>query len=325
MRPILRPIYGGAAFLARERPSVAGAGRNLLFLLLLLFSALLLGPRASEAQEAPDPVLQSRIQERVQGFRGEVGVYVRHLETGAFAGLQADSLFPAASMVKLPLLVSLYDHVERGVLDLDARLPYHDSLFYGAKDDGDMVNTMRPGETVTLSKLAFFMISISDNTASLWIQGLVTGADVNRWLGEHGFRDTRVNSRVEGRRGDWERYGWGQTTPREMAELLVMVREGRAVSTEASEAMYRTLTTIYWDDEALSSIPATVQVASKQGAVSASRSEVLLVNAPAGDYVLCVITKDQEDRSWEPDNEGYVLLRDISRIVYEHFEDRRLP
>jgi len=321
----MRPIHGGAAFLARERPSVASVGRQLLLLLLLLCSALLLRPWASEAQEVPDPVLQSKIQERVQGFRGEVGVYVRHLESGASAALQADSLFPTASMVKLPLLVSLYDHVERGALDLDARLAYHDSLFYGAEGDGDIVNTMRPGETVTLSKLAFFMISISDNTASLWIQGLVTGADVNRWLEEHGFRATRVNSRVEGRSGDRETYGWGQTTPREMAELLVMVRQGRAVSPKASEAMYRTLTNIYWDDEALSSIPATVQVASKQGAVSASRSEVLLVNAPTGDYVLCVITREQDDRSWDAGNEGYVLLRDISRIVYEHFEHRRSP
>ena len=293
--------------------------------LLLLAGLAVAWPLAGAAQEVADPALQSKVEERVRDFRGQVGVYVRHLETGATAALQADSLFPTASMVKLPLLVSLYDHVERGALDLDTRLAYHDSLFYGARDDGDIVNTMRPGETVTLSKLAFFMISMSDNTASLWIQGLVTGADVNRWLRENGFQATRVNSRVEGRRGDWERYGWGETTPREMAELLVMVREGRAVSPEASEAMYRTLTNIYWDDEALSSVPATVQVASKQGAVSASRSEVLLVNAPTGDYVLCVITKDQEDRSWDADNEGYVLLRDLSRIVYDHFVPHRKP
>ena len=167
------------------------------------------GHGALEAGEVPDSALQSRIQERVQGFRGEVGVYVRHLESGAFAAVQADTLFPTASMVKLPLLVSLYDHVERGDLDLDSRLAYDDSLFYGAKGDDDIINTMRPGETATLSKLAFFMISISDNTASLWIQGLVTGEDVNRWLADHGFRATRVNSRVEGRRGDWERYPQG--------------------------------------------------------------------------------------------------------------------
>jgi beta-lactamase class A len=49
----------------------------------------------------------------------------------------------------------------------------------------------------------------------------------------------------------------------------------------------------------LSQIPPTVQVASKQGAVNQSRSEVVLVNAPSGDYVFCVITKNQQDESWE--------------------------
>jgi beta-lactamase class A len=259
------------------------------------------------------------LEARIEEFNGDVGIYVRHLETGASVAIRADSLFPTASMIKLPILVTLYDQVERGLWDLDARLTYNDSLFYGDQDDDDIVNKMRPGETVTLSKLAFFMISTSDNTASLWIQGLVGGANVNRWLAEHGFESTRVNSRVEGREGDRESFGWGQTTPREIAELLVMVREGRAVSPRASSEMYRTLTDSYWDDEALSAIPPTVQAASKQGAVSASRSEVLLVNAPTGDYVFCVITNRQEDTGWEEDNEGFVLLRDVSRIVYEHF------
>jgi beta-lactamase class A len=251
-----------------------------------------------------------------------VGVYVRHLETGATASINPDSLFPTASMIKLPLLVGLYDHVERGLLRLEDRLVYHDSLHYGSEDDDDVVNKMRPGAAVTLSKLAFHMISISDNTASLWIQGLVTGADVNRWLEEHGFHATRVNSRVAGREEARSEFGWGQTTPREMAELLVMVRQGKAVSEKASAAMYRTLSAIYWNDEALSAVPPTVQAASKQGSVSASKSEVLLVNAPGGDYVLCLITKNQEDRGEADDNEGFVLLRDVSRLVWEHFVPR---
>ena len=277
------------------------------------------GTPSLRAQGVPDPDLQGKLETRVRDFRGDVGIYVRHLGTGATAGVAADDLFPTASMVKVPLLITLYDQVDRGILDLEARVAYHDSLYYGDEEDDDIFNKMRPGETVTLSKLAFFMISISDNTASLWIQGLVGGVAVNRWLEEHGFQGTRVNSRVEGRQADRERFGWGQTTPREMAELLVLIREGRAVSPEASEAMYRTLTDSYWDDEALSAIPPTVQAASKQGAVSASRSEVLLVNAPTGDYVLCIITNNQEDRSWVEHNEGYVLLRDLSRIVYDHF------
>jgi beta-lactamase class A len=63
-----------------------------------------------------------------------------------------------------------------------------------------------------------------------------------------------------------------------------------------------------------------VQAASKQGAVDQSRSEVVLVNAPSGDYVFCLITKNQQDESWTYDNEGYVLLRRVSALLWRHFE-----
>jgi len=105
-----------------------------------------------------------------------------------------------------------------------------------------------------------------------------------------------------------------------MADLLVRIREGKVISQRASERIYRNLVRIYWDSEARSQIPPYVQAASKQGAVDQSRSEVVLVNAPHGDYVFCVITKNQKDESWTPDNEGYVLLRNVSRILWNYFE-----
>ena len=84
--------------------------------------------------------------------------------------------------------------------------------------------------------------------------------------------------------------------------------------------MYRHLTRSYWTDVALSQIPPWVQAASKQGFVSRSRSEVVLVNAPHGDYVFSVITKEQEDQRWVEDNEGYVLIRRVSALLWKTFE-----
>jgi len=82
------------------------------------------------------------------------------------------------------------------------------------------------------------------------------------------------------------------------------------------------LTRIYWNGEALSQVPPWVQAASKQGAVDHSRSEVVLVNAPSGDYVFSVITKGQVDSSYAGDNAGYVLLRKVSALLWSSFEPR---
>ncbi len=289
-----------------------------LFLLLVLLAGCELPNSQAHRAETPDPALQQKLEQLIDGFQGDVGIYVRHLDSGKTAAIRADELFPTASMIKVPILLKMYDLIEQGAMDFHGKIVYRDSLLYAGED---ILGSFKDGEEIALSKVIMLMITTSDNTASLWLQHLAgTGTAINEWLAEHGYTQTRVNSRTEGRRGDWELYGWGQTTPREMSDLFVMIREGRAVSQAASDAMYRTLTRIYWNEEALSEIPPFVQAASKQGAVNQSRSEVVLVNAPGGDYVFTVITKNQEDQSWEADNAGFVLLRNVSRLLWDHFE-----
>ena len=296
-------------------------------ILLLHLVAFLVAAAPAGAQvvaptpaERMDTALVTKLERLAEGFHGQVGVYVRHLPSGATAAISADSVFPTASMIKVPLLLTLYDRVERGELDLASIQRRPETLQYQYVESTDVVGYMATGDSLPLSELAFLMLTVSDNVASLWIQALVGGGGaVNEWLAGHGFRDTRVNSRTPGREEARSVYGWGQTTPREIAAALVMIRQGRAVGPHASESMYRMLTNSYWKNEALSQIPPTVQVASKQGFVDRSRSEVVLVNAPRGDYVLAVITKDQADTTYAETNEGYRLIRAVSRAVYEHF------
>lgn len=290
-------------------------------LVLASLLATLLAPAlGAQARERPDRALQRQLDSLVQGFRGTVGIYVRHLPSGRTASVNADSVFPTASMVKVPILIATFDALERGALDFHQELVYTDSLLYPGED---LVGGLADSTKLALSKLTLLMITTSDNTASLWLQALAgTGTAINAWLEGHGFDSTRVNSRTPGREGNRTLYGWGQTTPREMARLLVLIREGKAVSPAASEEMYRHLTRSYWTGEALSALPPWVQAASKVGAVNQSRSEVVLVNAPSGDYVFCIITKNQADESWEPSNEGYVLIRRLSALLWRHFEPK---
>ena len=265
--------------------------------------------------------LETAILGLIQDFNGEVGVYVRHLSSNTEVGVNENKIFPTASMVKVPILVKIFDKIEAGALTMDSVVIFNKSLInYPWKGD-DALARFNDGEDITISKLLTHMITFSDNHASLWLQDIAgSGTAVNTWLKENAFVHTRVNSRTIGREAEYEEFGWGQTTPREMAELLVMIRESRAVSPSASADIYRHLTRIYWDDEALSQIPPTVQAASKQGEVSQSRSEVVLVNAPGGDYVFCIITNNQADKRFTQDNEGFILIRSLSKLLWQHFE-----
>ncbi len=261
--------------------------------------------------------LELELRELVTGFKGDVGIYVEHLQTGETISINADSLFPSASMVKVPILAGIFKKLEAGELTYDGAQVYDSTRYYPGSD---VTGNLRSGAEISLHKLIFLMLSFSDNTASLWLQELAgTGTNINALMDELGLPNTKVNSRTPERQEFQQQYGWGMTSPRQMATLLKKIRAGEVVSEAASEEMYRLLTKTLWDKEAISQLPPYVNVASKQGAVNRSRSEVLLVNGPDGDYVLCFITKNQEDMSWNSDNEGWVLLRAVSKAVWTHY------
>jgi beta-lactamase class A len=290
--------------------------RSVLALLLLCAAAPL---RLSAQRPHVDRALQAQLEAAVQGFHGKVGIYVRNLRTGREAAIWADSAFPTASMIKVPILLATFDAIDQGRLSYTQQLIYTDSLAY--VDEDELGYQLKDSAKVRLGWIEMMMLTLSDNTSALWLQALSgTGVNINSWLARNGFEVTRMNSRTPGRRVIWEQYGWGMTSPREMSELLVMIREGRAVSPAASQEMYRHLTRSYWTGEALSQIPPWVQAASKQGAVDRSRSEVVLVNAPHGDYVFCIITKENADTSYGSNNEAWALIRRVSALLWRHFE-----
>jgi len=265
--------------------------------------------RASLAQE---------LERAIAGFDGTVGLYVNHLQTNEQYAHKADERFPTASMIKVPIMATLFDRIDRGELSYSKKLKWDRKRIYPGHD---LLAKVVDGEQISLEQLLVLMLAFSDNTASLWLQELAgTGTRINEWLAHNGYSNTRMNSRTPGRKRDWEKFGWGQTTPREMARLLVQIWTGRGFTHAAAETMHRHLTRSVLTHGALEEIPPDVQVASKQGAVSASRSEVFLVHAPHGAYVCCVITKKQADQSWQRHNAGYQLIRRVSRVLWQHFE-----
>jgi beta-lactamase class A len=286
---------------------------------IVLFVTLLFLVYTADSQTRTDERLTKELHKLMKDFKGDAGIYVQNLRTGKVASINADTIFPTASMIKVPIMCGVFDKIEKKELIYHQNLTYRDSLLYAGED---ILGSFKDGEKIQLSKVQMLSITTSDNTASLWLQKLVGSEHINKWLSENGFEHTRLNSRTAGRQAFQKLYGWGQTTPREMAMLVKKIRDGQAVSPAASERMYRNMVRIYWDAEALSEIPPYIQAASKQGAVNRSRSEVVLVNAPHGDYVFCIATKNQKDESWTSDNEGYRLIRNLSKLLWNYYEPK---
>lgn len=260
------------------------------------------------------------MEETIKGFNGDIGIYVKSLKTGKIVAINADTVFPTASMVKIPILLGVIDKMNKGELSYHQSLVYKDSLLYAGVD---ILGSFKNNEQVDLSKVIMLMLTTSDNTASLWLQSLAgTGTRINEIMQEIGYKNTRVNSRTTGREENRTTYGWGQTTPYEMANIVERIYRKEIFNDSSCIAMMRLLGRNYWDEEGLSSIPPTVEVFSKNGAVNASRSEVMLVNAPHHPYVVCIITKNNKDQSWDRNNEAWTLTRRLSSLLWRYFEPK---
>lgn len=268
-----------------------------------------------------DKKLQENIEEAIQRFNGDIGIYVKNLRTGKIVSINADTIFPTASIVKVPILIGIMDKIHRGELAYDSTLVYKDSLLY---EGVDILGSFKNDEKILLKKVIMLMLTASDNTASLWLQSLAgKGSRINEILDSFGLVYTRINSRTPGRENSRTLYGWGQTTPKEMGIIFEKIYRNEIFSVSACDRMLRSLGRNYWDlNEAISQIPPYIEVFSKNGCVNASRSEVLLVNAPHNPYIFCIFTKNNKDTQWTHANEAWTLARKISLILWRYFEKK---
>lgn len=282
---------------------------------LLIFFVL---PLSYGQAQRTDKQLKTKIANAIQGFRGDVGIYVKHVDKNREVNIRGDELFPTASIVKVPILVGVFQKIFEGKLRLDQKLIYRDDRQYGGSG---LMQFFKDSVETDLATLVSLMLTYSDNVTSIWSQELAGGGEsINPLLESLGFSQTRVNSRTSGRESDWEQYGWGQTTAKEMSTLFEMIRKGEVISPSHSDKMYRFLKNQFYNGGSLSQFPATVNCISKTGALNDARGETVLVNAPHGDIVFTILTKNNEDQRWTDENEADVLIRKIAQIIWNHYE-----
>ncbi|MFT4092858.1 MAG: serine hydrolase [Niabella sp.] len=284
------------------------------FLILLVFIV------SSVCGQKTDRKLEAGIKKEIAGFNGDIGVYVHHLKKNKIVTINADTVFPTASIVKVPILTGVFQKIANGTLKLSQEFVYNAGRAYGGSG---LMQFYKDSAKTDLSTMISLMLTYSDNVASIWLQELSGGgAAVNRLMDSLGLVNTKVNSRTEGRQAIWEKYGWGQTTPREMARLFTLIRQGKVIGARYSDKMYRYLKNQFYNGRSLSQIPATINAISKTGSVNEARGEVVLLNAPHGDIVFCILTKNNKDQSWTDDNEAEVLTRKIAALIWNHYEPK---
>lgn len=273
------------------------------------------GPATSAFVRADTATLHRTLDAIAAAHHGVLGYTVENLDTGERLSLRGDETFSTASLIKVPILVTLYDLVRQKQLSLDDPLTV---LTIDKVPGSGMLQFMHPGMTLSVRDAAVLMSDLSDNTATNLLLDRIIIRRVWEKMEALGLPHTKVHSktflRISSVAMDSSvKYGLGVSTPNEMARLFAMLANGKAVSPAADSEMLDILS----NNADMESMQRTVQglaVPHKTGATDSVRTECALFRLQSR-VVACGFTKQNTDTRWVVDNEAQISLGRIGAAV----------
>jgi beta-lactamase class A len=258
-----------------------------------------------------------------------VAVAVKHLGTGEHFAHRGDTPMPTASLIKLAVMVEVYQQVAEGKVKLSESL----TLRQEDKVPGSGVLTehFTPGLTFPLRDAVRLMIAHSDNTATNLVLGKIGVASTGRRMEAWGLPHTKIYALVF--RGATtsiapertRQFGLGSTTANEMVGLLERIHGGKVADKPACKEMLELLVKCEDGKMFPRFLPESVKVAHKTGAVNAARTDAGILLFPNGPVALSVLTNDNADRRWVIDNEANLFCARVAKEVYEYFTAKLAP
>jgi beta-lactamase class A len=271
------------------------------------------------AVHADTAALRRTLDSIADAHHGVVGYSVIDLETGARINRRGDETFPTASLIKVAILVTVYDLVAKGQLSLDDPLTV---LKIDQVPGSGVVQFLHNGTVLTVHDAAWLMSTISDNTATNLLLDRIIIRRVWAKMDSLGLQHTRVHSKSFLRNSSVAmdssvKYGLGVTTPNEMAHLFELMAQGKAVNAAADSAMLDILehnTT----DNMLQRYAEGVRAAHKDGETDEVRTECTLWYLK-NRVVACVMTKENKDQRWILDNEPLLTMAHMGLAIINAF------
>jgi beta-lactamase class A len=272
-------------------------------------------PRAAHPATADTPRLHHSLDSLASAHHGVVGYAVHNLDTGEQLALRGDETFPTASLIKVAILVTVYDLVEKKQLSLDDPLTV---LRIDKVPGSGTLQFMHDGMTVTVHDAAWLMGTISDNTATNLLLDRIVIRRVWEKMEALGLPHTKVHSksflRIASVAMDSSvKYGLGVTTPNEMARLFELLARGKAVSPAADSAMLDLLEHNE-DLQLLQRFAEGARAAHKTGATDEVRTECALFYLQSR-VVACVLSKQNADQRWVLDSEPQLRLARMGEAI----------
>jgi beta-lactamase class A len=263
---------------------------------------------ARPAMEARLGTLALELKRLANNTPGLVAITVSDAGGRMPISVNGDWNLPAASVIKLPVMVEVMRQASLGRFTLDREvtlMPQDVDCGYGALCEADV------GMTFSVRNLMRIMIADSDNTATNMLIRLVGRENINDSMAGLGLSQTHLGDSIH----VYERGIRSlRTSTNDMMRLLVMIAGRRLVNEQASDLMLSILAAQRHNDLLPKPLPKGLVVAHKTGTLHDTLNDVGIVDLEGSPYIVCVITTHLADL-----DDGARLIRRVSRAAYDAF------
>lgn len=232
--------------------------------------------------------LKQAAWQEIRAFHGESSVWIEDLSTGWVAAYQEDKPFPAASVVKVPILLTCMRMAEEGEMSLSEPV-----ILQGRdKVNGSgVLKGMPSGTRLTTARLLDLMVTRSDNTATNLLISRLGMDNLNRSFVEMGLTGTHLERKMM----DFSRRKQGVenwTTARDVSRVFRRIYRAEGVSPAVSETCLGLLKKQAIKDRLPALLPPETVVAHKTGLEKGVCHDSGILYTENGAVLVCVLTRN---------------------------------
>ncbi|MBM0743786.1 serine hydrolase [Phormidium sp. CLA17] len=252
------------------------------------------------------------LQQRLASLRsGEYaslkpGMFFMDLETGNYAEVNGDKVYPTASIIKLPILIALFQAVDAGTISLNETLTMTRDVIVGGSGE---IQDLPPGSKFSLLDTATKMIVTSDNTATNMIIKRMGGIQVlNARFRSWGLQKTVMRNMLPDLKGT------NTTTARELVQLLTLLDKQQLLSSRSQSQALDILQRVRNRTLLPVGLGRGATIAHKTGDIGFILGDAGIIQMPTGKrYLAAVLVESAYDDPGARD-----FIQDVSRIVYTY-------
>lgn len=242
-----------------------------------------------------------------------IGLFMQDMDKNDFVDVNGGTAFAAASTIKIPILLALFQDIDAGKLRLDDKLTLRKELV--AQGSGEM--QYEPiGSQYTVLETAKKMIVISDNTATNMIIDRLGGvAALNERFKSWGLTATHLANVLP------DLPGTNKTSAKDLALLMARLGQGELISLRSRDRVLNIMQQTVNNSLLPQGLGDGATISHKTGDIASALGDAGLVDMPNGKrYAVAVLVKRPEN-----DYQAADLINQLSKTIYQHLNGGTAP